>query len=259
MQTRGHMMIKAALAIFVLAIPIKGYANTWDEAILNVRAQSGFLFEEATRLGERDMSGPSKPITDVEFFHFREMRHLHYCTIAGRMLGRTEDILRLEPEYITPGDDDDVSQAQIDHMILDAFSLSAWAGAANELNGMDAALKRRQWNLSCVGRYGIPERTAFIGELPSEEPVELFRIRLEGVYADWWTGTLDTTKNSNTDRQIDIAGEGYNTQFSGRIQLDCEKERAVWLARDGRPDADPSDRVPSEVSQNALKVYCHFM
>ncbi|MEO9518266.1 MAG: hypothetical protein ABJH45_05610 [Paracoccaceae bacterium] len=254
-------MIKAVLALLVFTIPIQAYANTWDEAILNVQAQSDFLLEEATRIGDRDVAGTGTSITDAEYWYLREMRDLHYCTIAGRMLGRTEDILRLEPNYITPSDD--ASQAQIDHMILDALSLSQWVSAANELKGMDVALKRRRWNLSCVGQYGIPERTAFVGELPPDEPVELFRLRLEGVYADWWIGTLDTTKNSNTDRQIDIVGNGYNTSFNGRIQLDCDTERAVWLlSKDSRSEADGDealDRLPSEVSGNALKVYCHFM
>lgn len=241
-------------------MPIEAYADTWDEVIPNVKAQSDFLLEEATRLGNRDVTGPSTSITEAEYLYQREMRDLHYCTIVGRMLGRTEDILRLEPDYITSNDD--ASQSQIDRMILDALSLSAWVAAANELNSMDVALKRRQWNLSCVGQYGIPERTAFIGEEPPDEPVELFRMRLEGVYADWWTGTLDTTKNSSTDRQVDIVGDGYNASFRGRIQLDCDAERAVWLTtKDGRSEVtgdEALDRLPGEVSLNAMKVFCHF-
>ena len=254
-------MIKVATALLILTSPTETYADTWDEVIPKVQAQSDFLLEEATRLGARDVASSSATITDIEYRHLREMRDLHHCAIAGRMLGRTEDILRLEPNYITPSDD--ASQAQIDHMILDGLSLSAWVIAANELNGMDVALKRRQWNLSCVGRYGIPERTAFIGESPPVETVELLRYRIEGVYADWWTGTLDTTDSSNTNRQIDIVGNGYETSFRGRIQLDCDTERVVWLmATDDKADAfgeDALDRLPNEVSSNALKVYCYFM
>ncbi|CAM3201107.1 hypothetical protein PANO111632_07710 [Paracoccus nototheniae] len=142
----GWLVIAAAAAL----LPMQARAASWAEAIAAVEAQEEKLWQLAHRRGQEGRHIG----TLYNEFHANE----HSCSILGRMLGKADFIVELEQSTQI-----DISTTDGHATGVAAHSLGNWAASARRLLDLDEPRRIREWNLDCVGEFGIPG-TAWIGE-----------------------------------------------------------------------------------------------
>ena len=124
---------------------------SWDEAIAAVRERSAQMTERADELGEEVFLGTIANELDIPW---------HRCSILGRMLGYTDHVGHLEPEYPDPDSDTGNGYRYA------ARSLDNWVRVAEYLLSQPTDRRVRIWNLECAGHHEIP---AYLYHGESEE------------------------------------------------------------------------------------------
>lgn len=124
-------------------------SDSWDKTIAAVDAKSDALWKKSRSMGFQDWLG-----TALNELHAVE----HKCSILGRMLGNKESIEALERS--TEMDHNSPDPREI---AIAAHSLSTWVYQATRMKALDRDRRVREWNLDCVGNFGIPSK-AYIAE-----------------------------------------------------------------------------------------------
>jgi hypothetical protein len=143
------------LALLV-ALPKSPLATTWEAAIAAVESRATEYSKRADALGY-----PISVGTALNELHVP----IHQCAILGRMLGKAELIVDLEPEYPA------ISRTGYEFRVA-AISLNNWAFTARRLLKLDEPRRVRTWNLDCAGQHGIPSSAA----IPQEDGAAFFDV-----------------------------------------------------------------------------------
>lgn len=155
------------IAAAAVVIPLQANAASWEETIAAVEVQEEELWQLAQSRGQEGRHIG----TLYNEFHANE----HSCSILGRMLDKARHVADLERST-----EIDVSGTDGHATGVAAQSLGNWVFNARRLLDLDEPRRIREWNLDCVGEYGIPG-TAWIGEIePTFFDVEDTMLRVIG-------------------------------------------------------------------------------
>lgn len=150
-------------AIYFSTIAKPALSMSWDNAIEAVETKADELWSLAETRGlQSRFLG-----TGFNELHVRE----HSCAILGRMLEKPETIVVAERST-----EFNLGQADEHETALAAHSLDNWVHNAKRLKALSRDRRVEEWNLDCVGRFGIPD-TEFVAR---ENDDTFFDLRQEG-------------------------------------------------------------------------------
>lgn len=192
-----HPVLSLLLAaVLVSAAPLQAGATSWTEAIAAVEERSEELWQLAKRRG---LEGRHLG-TSYNELHAKE----HSCAILGRMLDKADLIVVLEKET-----EMDVSATGGQDTGLAAHSLSNWVHNAKRLVAADEKRRIREWNLDCVGAFGIPG-SAWIGKKTTSAflDVDGTILRVLGDVERGFAGELAAVLDQHPDVEYMALGSG---------------------------------------------------
>lgn len=131
--------------MFALSMQIlagSAHAISWTEAIDNVENTAKKYFDYAVEVGGTSWAG-----TMYNGYKFQE----HSCAILGRMLGHSDGIKHIEEFEYPPMD----ARSDPHDLLVFSISLDNWSAAARRAVKAKDHERINEWNLDCVGKFGI--------------------------------------------------------------------------------------------------------
>lgn len=218
------------------------HAVSWTDAIENVERAAKEYREYAVEVGGTSWAG-----TMYNGYKSQE----HSCAILGRMLGHADAITHIEEFEYPPID----SRSDPHDLLVFSISLDNWAGAARRAVNAEEHERINEWNLDCVGKFGISNALFMNSSKPNAEfERQATQLHVYGDIDQGFAERFETALNENPSitevtlgsaggsvRDAIIAGSmirdrGLNTTIYGNCYSACPLvflggiRRVIWAA-----------------------------
>lgn len=131
-------------------------ATSWEDSIRKVNAAAEKYYNYAVKIGGTSWAG-----TMYNGYKFQE----HKCAILGRMLEQSKAIKHIEEFDYPPMD----TRSDPHDLLVFSISLENWAAAARWAIDASESERINNWNLDCIGKFGIATNISLASPSPNAD------------------------------------------------------------------------------------------